>query len=329
VARLSGTVPGRQTPISRPAKNAIFFSRRSIHGMQDLPCKEQYFSISFACPCHTKDRVFRTTCSHKNVKLCREYGKQSCGYRPPAPSPSAILWLSPSDCGRRWWPGKGGSSPETSEKLDWSMTGAGAQATPPRATTASNDPPAKPVAFDGWLLQGACAVGQKPSRRPGRDCRGPGATDGCDLTRPCELDSCRAVLPGTLRASANPLPADWSCRAVLPDTLRASANPLPADWSCRAVLPDTLRASANPLPADWSCRAVLPGTLRASANPLPADWSCPAVLPDTRRAGANPLPADWSGNPCRNDDQPNFDKAPLQGLSNFASPPAKPGAFPR
>ncbi len=41
-------------------------------------------------------------------------------------------------------------------------------------------------------------------------CRYPGRRDVKGLRHPWLLGSCRAILPGTLRASANPLPADWS-----------------------------------------------------------------------------------------------------------------------
>gem|GEM_PF-5855403 len=58
------------------------------------------------------------------------------------------------------------------------------------------------------LIQPANAL--KLTRHTGRDRRYPGHMDVKVLRHPWLLGSCRAVLPGPLRASANPLPADWS-----------------------------------------------------------------------------------------------------------------------
>jgi hypothetical protein len=149
------------------------------------------------------------------------------------------------------------------------------------------------------LIQPANAL--KLTRHIGTDYRYPGHRDVKGLRHPWLLGSCRAVLPGPLRASANPLPADWSGDPYRNDeSLYCSQNRPKSLHRRTLLLIQPVNAFKLSRHTGRECRYPGHMDVKVQRHPWHLD-SCRAVLSGPLRASANPFPADWPGDPCRND----------------------------
>jgi pimeloyl-[acyl-carrier protein] methyl ester esterase len=130
--------------------------------------------------------------------------------------------------------------------------------------------------YSGWLTsltQLACGTGfplppeEGPAVMPAGNAGIHGHGGYISPATSLSLDSCRAVLPGTLRASANPLPADWSGNPCRNDGKRVTRTALGG----KTLLDQTLSALLENTPPralwlGWSLGGTL-AALLAAAHP--------------------------------------------------------------